>query len=117
MLRCDDAEHDPRVDSTLARETGIRSVSVVPLIKDGKLVGILELLSSRAHAFEKKETETLQRMAKLVVLTMSRMGELRGQQIEALSRGRWWKVLGLMVVAFLIGIAISRLLGPLLLGR
>ncbi|MGA9206952.1 MAG: GAF domain-containing protein, partial [Terriglobales bacterium] len=39
QLRCDDAERDPRVDSELTRQTGIRSISVVPLIKDGKLVG------------------------------------------------------------------------------
>jgi len=117
MLRCDDAERDPRVDSALTRETGIRSISVVPLIKDGKLVGIFELLSTHTHAFEKKETETLQRVSKLVVLTMSRMGELRGKAIEGRARARWWRVLSLMVLAFLIGFAASRLLGPLLLGH
>jgi len=115
MLRCDDAESDPRVDNFVTRETGIRSVSVVPLIKDGKLVGVFELLSTRTHAFGKKEIETLQRMAKLVVLTMSRMGELRGKTIERKARGRWWRVLGLMVLAFVVGFAISRWLGPLLL--
>jgi len=113
-LRCDDAESDPRVDSSLTRETGIRSISVVPLIKDGKLVGIFELLSSRANAFEKKDTEVLQRMATLVVLTMSRMGELRGKSIERNARGRRWWVLGLMALAFVIGFAASRWLGPLL---
>jgi signal transduction protein with GAF and PtsI domain len=115
LLLCDDAELDPRVDSALSRETGIRSISVVPLIKDGKLVGIFELLSTRAHAFDKKATETLQRMSHLVVLTMTRMGELRGKQIEKRARGRGWMVLGLMVLAFLIGFAAARLLGPLLL--
>ncbi len=117
MLRCDDAENDPRVDGSLTRETGIRSISVVPLIKDGRLIGIFELLSTRAHAFGKKETETLQRMAKLVVLTMTRVGELRGKSIERKARGRWWRVLSLMVLAFLIGFAASRWLGPLLLGK
>jgi len=113
MLRCDDAESDPRVDSSVAREIGIRSIDVVPLIKDGKLVGVFELLSTRTRAFGKKETETLQRMAKLVVLTMSRMGELRGKRIERKARGRWWRVLSLMVLAFVIGFAFSRWLGPL----
>lgn len=116
-LRCDDAETDPRVDSRLTRETGIRSINVVPLIKDGKLVGILELLSTQAHAFGKKETETLLRMAKLAVLTMTRMGELRGKSIERKARGRWWRVLSLMALAFVIGFAVSRLLGPLLFGK
>jgi len=117
MLRCDDAESDPRVDSSLTRETGIRSINVVPLIKDGRLVGILELLSTRTQAFGKKETETLLRMAKLAVLTLTRMGELRGKTIERKARGRWWRVLSLMALAFLIGFAVSRLLGPLLLGH
>jgi signal transduction protein with GAF and PtsI domain len=117
VLRCDDAERDPRVDSAVATEIGIRSISVVPLIKDGKLVGIFEILSTGAHAFEKKEIETLQRMAKLVVLTMSRMGELRCKDSEGRAGARWWLVVGLMAVAFLVGVAASRLLGPLLLGR
>jgi GAF domain-containing protein len=117
LLRCDDAEHDPRVNRALTRETGIRSISVVPLIKDGKLVGIFEILSTRSHAFDKKESETLQRMSKLVVLTMSRMGELRGKAIEGSARARWWRVLSLMALAFLIGFAASRLLGPLLFGH
>ena len=117
LLHCDDAERDPRVDSELTRQTGIRSISVVPLIKDGKLVGIFEVFSTRAHAFEKKQTETLQRMAKLVVLTMSRMGELRGKTIERRARTGIWRVVGLVVLAFFIGFAVSRLLGPLLLGH
>ena len=115
MLRCDDAESDPRVDNSVTRETGIRSISVVPLIKDGNLIGVLELLSTRTHAFGKKETETLQHMAKLVVLTISRMSELRGRSIERNARGRWWRVLGLIVLAFVVGFAASRWLGPLLL--
>lgn len=115
LLLCDDAELDPRVDGALSRETGIRSISVVPLIKDGKLVGIFELLSTRAHAFDKKATETLQRMSHLIILTMTRMGELRGKQIERSSRGRWWRILSLMLLAFLVGFAVARLLGPLLL--
>ena len=117
QLRCDDAERDPRVDSELTRQTGIRSISVVPLIKDGKLVGIFDILSTRAHAFEKKQTEYLQRIAKLAVLTMTRLGELRGKSIERKARGRWWWVLSLIVFAFLIGFAASRWLGPLLLGK
>ena len=117
LLRCDDAERDPRVDSELTRQTGIRSISVVPLIKDGKLVGIFEILSTRAHAFEKKHTETLQRMAKLVVLTISRMGELRGKTIERRAKGRFWRILSLVVFAFFIGFAAARLLGPVLLGH
>ena len=72
------------------------------------------MISTRAHAFGKKETETLQRMAKLVVLTMSRMGELRGKSIERKARERRWWVLGLMVLAFVVGFAVSRWLGPLL---
>ena len=117
LLRCDDAEHDPRVDSELTRLTGIRSISVVPVIKDGRLVGIFEILSGRAHAFEKKQTETLQRMAKLVVLTMSRVGELRGRTVERRSYGQFWRVLAVVALAFVIGFAAARLLGPVFFGR
>jgi len=115
LLLCDDAELDPRVDAALSRETGIRSISVVPLIKDGKLVGIFELLSIHPRAFDKKATETLQRMSNLVVLTMSRMGELRGKQIERKAHGSWWRVFALMVLAFFVGFAVARLLGPIVI--
>lgn len=114
LLRCDDAALDPRVDGALSLETGIRSISVVPLIKDGKLVGIFELLSTRAHAFDRKATEMLERMSNLVVLTLNRMGELRGKTIEHNASTRWWRILGLMALAFLIGFFVSRLLGRLL---
>jgi hypothetical protein len=40
-------------------------------------------------------------MSNLVVLTLSRMGELPGKTIEHNARTRWWRILGLMALAFL----------------
>jgi len=45
------------------------------------------------------------------------MGELRGKTIERRAKGRFWRILSLVVLAFFIGFAAARLLGPVLLGH
>jgi diguanylate cyclase (GGDEF)-like protein len=51
ILRCDDAETDPRVDREACRKVGLRSMLVVPLPHDGQAVGVLKIVSSSASAF------------------------------------------------------------------
>jgi hypothetical protein len=104
----------PRVDGAVTRAIGVRSISVVPLIKDGKLVGIFEILSSRAHAFEKQDTERLQRMSKLVVLTLGRLRELKhGSKQQKRGQSSWWVVF-LTLLALLTGFLVAQYAGPVL---
>jgi putative methionine-R-sulfoxide reductase with GAF domain len=65
-LRCDDAETDPRVNRESCRALGIKSVMVVPLIRDQEVIGVFELLADRANAFEERDVTALERLAEMV---------------------------------------------------
>lgn len=65
-LRCDDAETDSRVNRESCRALGIKSVMVVPFIRDQEVIGVFELLADRAHAFEDRDVTALERLAEMV---------------------------------------------------
>jgi putative methionine-R-sulfoxide reductase with GAF domain len=62
-LNCLDAHTDRRVDTAVCRASGIRSIVVIPILADGRVVGILEALSGNAHAFEPEHVQWLKRLA------------------------------------------------------
>jgi putative methionine-R-sulfoxide reductase with GAF domain len=66
VLRCDDAETDSRVNRESCRALGIRSVMVVPLIREQNVIGVFELLADRANAFEERDVTALERLAEMV---------------------------------------------------
>jgi putative methionine-R-sulfoxide reductase with GAF domain len=66
VLRCDDAETDSRVNRESCRALGIRSVMVVPLVSEEKVIGVFELLADRANAFEERDVTALERLAEMV---------------------------------------------------
>jgi TonB family protein len=59
MQRCDDTERDSRVDAAACRELGVRSIVVAPLLKDGELLGVFEILSPLPRAFGDADIEAL----------------------------------------------------------
>ena len=66
ILRCDDAEHDGRVNQESCRALGIASVMVMPLIGEQEVNGVFELFSGRPYAFEERDVTALERMAGLI---------------------------------------------------
>jgi putative methionine-R-sulfoxide reductase with GAF domain len=66
ILRCDDAEHDARVNRESCRALDIASVMVMPLIRENEVNGVFELFSGRPYAFEERDVTALQRMAELI---------------------------------------------------
>src|SRR5215472_13076978 len=50
-LRCDDTEAESRVDMAAIRARGIRSMAVVPIKEEGRVVGVLAVFAAGAHAF------------------------------------------------------------------
>ncbi len=64
---CDDAETDPRVDRAACQRLGARSIIAVPLLDRGKAVGILEVFSGTAHAFDDNDIRHLDLLAKMTV--------------------------------------------------
>ncbi len=66
VLRCDDAETDSRVNRESCRALGIKSVMVVPLVREKEVIGVFELLADRANAFEERDVTALERLAEMV---------------------------------------------------
>jgi GAF domain-containing protein len=71
LLRCDNAESDPRVNLDACRALGIASIVVLPLLrKDGEVRGLFELFSDHPYAFEERDLIALERMAALTVTAL-----------------------------------------------
>src|SRR5262249_9343749 len=65
-LRCDNVDSDPRVNRDSCRTLGIASVVVMPLLKDGEVNGVFELLSERPYAFEERDINALERLGEMI---------------------------------------------------
>lgn len=71
LLRCDNAENDPRVNLETCREMGIASIVVLPLLRrSGEIRGLFELFSDHAYAFEERDLSALERMADLTLTAL-----------------------------------------------
>jgi putative methionine-R-sulfoxide reductase with GAF domain len=70
VLRCDDAETDPRVNRESCRAMGIRSVMVMPLVREQDVIGVFELLASRPQAFEERDVTALERLAEMILTAL-----------------------------------------------
>ena len=70
-MRCDDAESDPRVDIDRCRQLGIRSILAAPIQYQREIIGLLEVFSTSAFAFDEGDVAVVERLAQTVVLTMS----------------------------------------------
>ncbi len=80
LLRCDNAENDPRVNLETCREMGIASIVVMPLMRqNGEVRGLFELFSDHPYAFEERDLSALERMADLT-LTALDLSESRPPQ-------------------------------------
>ena len=76
-LRCDDAESDVRVNAEACRELGIRSILAAPVLYERDIVGLVEVFSSGAFAFDDGDLAVVERLAQTVVLTVRRGEALR----------------------------------------
>ncbi|MBZ5656307.1 MAG: GAF domain-containing protein [Acidobacteriia bacterium] len=71
LLRCDNAELDPRVNLETCRQMGIASIVVMPLLRpNGEIRGLFELFSDHAYAFEERDLSALERMADLTLTAL-----------------------------------------------
>lgn len=71
LLRCDNAETDPRVNLETCRALGVASIVVLPLLRsDGGVRGLFELFSDHAYAFEERDLIALERMADLTLTAL-----------------------------------------------
>jgi hypothetical protein len=72
LLRCDDAEFDPRVDRESCRALGIRSILASPIHVGEKSIGILEAFSSQPAFFAETDATVLQRLTETVLAAVNR---------------------------------------------
>jgi putative methionine-R-sulfoxide reductase with GAF domain len=83
LLRCDNAETDPRVNIETCRALGIASIVVLPMLRrNGEVRGLFELFSDHPYAFEERDLIALERMADLT-LTALDLAEQRHGAIPA----------------------------------
>jgi putative methionine-R-sulfoxide reductase with GAF domain len=83
LLRCNNAESDPRVNLETCRELGIASIVVLPLVRStGEVRGLFELFSDHPYAFEERDLVALERMADLT-LTALDLAEQRQKSAPA----------------------------------
>ena len=88
LLRCDNAEADPRVNLETCRALGIASIVVLPLLRrSGEVRGLFELFSDHPYAFEERDLIALERMADLT-LTALDLAEQRQNFAAALAPRR-----------------------------
>ena len=82
ILWCQDAGTDPRVDVAAARESGARSMVVVPLVHRRRGVGALKIYSGRPHALGERELRIAQLLATVVASALVRV-----ELLDRLARG------------------------------
>ncbi len=66
VLRCDNTETDSRVNRETCIALNIKSVMVVPLLREQEVIGVFELLADRTSAFEDRDVKALERLAEMV---------------------------------------------------
>ncbi len=65
-MKCDDAANDPRVDRESCRRLGIASFAVMPILRDGEVVGIFEIFAGKPHTFQERDLAALERLREMV---------------------------------------------------
>jgi TonB family protein len=75
VQRCDDAQADARADAEASRSLGVRSVMILPLLRNGDLAGVLEIFSSRPGAFGERDELTLEALAHRILKNLERAEE------------------------------------------
>ncbi|HLW54632.1 MAG TPA: TonB family protein [Candidatus Angelobacter sp.] len=78
-LRCDDAETDTRVDTAAIRALGIRSMVVVPIKEDGRVVGVLAAFAPTAHAFTITHVAVLKTMGDQIAALLQKERKARDE--------------------------------------
>lgn len=63
VVRCDDTETDQRVDPEVCRQLNLRSAAIAPVRREGKIVGLIEVFSSKPQAFNEEDISGLQLIA------------------------------------------------------
>jgi len=72
---CDDTQSDSHVDAVGLGRLGIRSFAILPLLKHGSLVGLVELFSATPGSFRERDTQILQTIAEEILININSASE------------------------------------------
>jgi TonB family protein len=75
VQRCDDAEADARADIEACRKLGVRSVIILPVLRNEELAGVFEVFSARPSAFGSRDERTLEALAQRVLKNLEKASE------------------------------------------
>ncbi len=82
--RSDDVLADSRVDLEASHQLGVRSVIMMPLLREAELIGLFELFSSLPNAFAERDEITLEVLALRILSNLERAGAPLTTQNEPL---------------------------------
>ena len=85
VMLCHDAERNPRVDLASCRRLGVRSILVSPLRYYRRTLGVFEVLSSSASAFDERDVATMQLLSSMMVAAISRISSLHLSRLSRLA--------------------------------
>jgi GAF domain-containing protein len=72
--RCDASDSDPRVDRGRCRDLGAQSILATPVTHLNSVLGVLEVFSSHRNAFSDHDVATVQLLAGMLVIAITRGG-------------------------------------------
>src|SRR5580700_7589612 len=82
IVRCDDAENDPRVDLQACRRLGVRSLLAVPLSAKQSVVGLVEAFASEPYGFNDSDVRSLNLLSELILSALRPEEEDRLSEIS-----------------------------------
>ena len=85
--RCDDTATDQRLDCSRYRELGIRSLLAVPLGHEGRLSGVLKVVSQSPGAFSERDERSLSLLAGLMGAVLNHAEVFAARQSRLEQRG------------------------------
>jgi len=70
IICCNDAANGACADGTSYGTLGIKSIMVMPLLRESEAVGMFELLADRPQAFDDRDGAALERLAGMVLIAL-----------------------------------------------
>lgn len=82
IICCNAAENGTGADGTSYGTLGIKSIMVLPLIREAEVIGILELLADRPQAFDDRDGAALEHLSEMVLTAVEHNDAARRASAE-----------------------------------
>jgi hypothetical protein len=83
ILRVEDADTDTRIEASICRQFGAKSLLILPLYHSRALAGVLEVLFTEPHIFEDREVRTYRLMAGLIESALEQAAQVEREHLKA----------------------------------